>query len=161
MISQASNVHFNGAIAQPLAGVIAYGLRMTAWFLFNPFRKVSSCPDPIYRRRGRHVRVSSGEDDLMRSSEWLREVQTRVRLALPDVETSQADDETIGITRGLRTIVLHAAGEQVLLAPSFAAGGTIGSRLQDRVQHLEIEQYRISEATIDVAVDAVCAHLRE
>jgi hypothetical protein len=46
------------------------------------------------------------------------------------------------------------------IAPTFAAGGTIASRLESRVQHLDILTFVISEATIDVAVEAVLAHLR-
>ena len=51
------------------------------------------------------------------------------------------------------------AGEAVLFSLSFSAGGSIGSRLADRVQHMDITSYIISEQTIDVAVDAVIAHV--
>jgi hypothetical protein len=61
---------------------------------------------------------------------------------------------------GNRGVTALDAGDVVWLSPCFAAGGTLGSRLQDRVQHFEVQQYGLNEATIDVAVDAVVAHVR-
>lgn len=95
----------------------------------------------------------------MDNEAWLDEVSRRMRTQLADVEVSRPDGATVSISRGLRTVVFHATGTRVLLAPSFAAGGTFGSRLQARVQHLGIEHYGVSEATIDVAVGAAMAHL--
>jgi hypothetical protein len=93
-------------------------------------------------------------------TQWLDEVARAVLEWNADVEVSRPEPETLGVSIGLRTVVIHTSGSQAWLAPSFAAGGTIGSRLQDRVQHQDIQQYGVNEATIEVAVDAVIAHLR-
>lgn len=39
-------------------------------------------------------------------------------------------------------------------------GGAIASPPEDRVRHLEIEQYGINDVTADVAAEAAVAHLR-
>jgi hypothetical protein len=96
----------------------------------------------------------------MDGSEWLDEVRRRISERLPEAEASRPEPETLTLSAGLRVIVLHDAGDVVLFSPSFVAGGSIGSRLQDRVQHLDITSYGINEATVDVAVDAVLGHLR-
>jgi GGDEF domain-containing protein len=92
--------------------------------------------------------------------QWLREVAAIVEAAFTDLDVSWPDDDTVGLSRGLRTVVAHVGGEQVFVAPSFASGGTLASRLQDRVQHLHIQQFRLSDPTIEVAADAISAHLR-
>ena len=96
----------------------------------------------------------------MNGTEWLDELARRVVEQLDNVETYRVDPDTLTLALGSRGVTAHDAGDLVWLAPSFAAGGTIGSRLQDRVQHLDIQQYGINEATVDVAVDAVLSHLR-
>jgi hypothetical protein len=44
---------------------------------------------------------------------------------------------------------------------SVAAGSTIESRLQDRVEHFRPEQFAIDRATTTIAADAILTHVRE
>jgi hypothetical protein len=97
---------------------------------------------------------------MVNAQEWLDELGRRVSEQIGDVETFRASSDTLTLALGNRGVTAHDAGDVVWLAPSFAAGGTLASRLQDKVQHLDIQQYGIREATIDVAVDAVLAHLK-
>jgi hypothetical protein len=48
---------------------------------------------------------------------------------------------------------------QALLSLSVSLIGTVASRPEDRVQHLEIQQYGIYDATVDGAAEAAVAHL--
>jgi hypothetical protein len=91
---------------------------------------------------------------------WLRAVEATVRESLPDVVSSWPDDDMLTLALGTRAVVLQVMGNTVIFAPSFAAGGTIGSRLADRVQHLEITSYANSATTVAGAGDAAVAHLR-
>jgi len=68
---------------------------------------------------------------------------------LDEVAVSHPDSETLGLSIGLRTVVIHTDDGQAWLAPSFAVGGTLGSRLQDRVRDLDIQQYGINGATVN------------
>jgi hypothetical protein len=95
----------------------------------------------------------------MNGSDWLDDVARRVCERVSNVDVSHPDDKTLGLSSGLRTVVIHVDGAQAWLAPSFAAGGTLGSRLKHRVQHLDIQQYSVVEATVEAAVDAVSSHL--
>jgi hypothetical protein len=96
----------------------------------------------------------------VKASKWLDELGRRASEQLAGVEIFRASEDTLTLAFGNRGVTAHDAGDVVWLAPSFAAGGTLGSRLHDRVQHLDITTYGVSEATVDVAVDAVVAHLR-
>lgn len=96
----------------------------------------------------------------MTGREWLDELARRVREQLPDVELTRVDAKTLTLSVGKRGVAAHDAGDAVWLSPSLEQGGPLASRLEDRVQHLEIEQYGITEPTIDVALDAVLSHLR-
>ncbi len=96
----------------------------------------------------------------MEGAEWLDEVSVRVRERLIQVQTSRLEPDTLTLACGLRGVVLYANGAQALLSPSVSLGGTIASRPGDRVRHLEIQQYGINDATIDVAADAAVGHLR-
>ena len=96
----------------------------------------------------------------MDGAAWLDDIARRVLERTSDVEISRPDAETLGLSLGLRTVVVHASGDTAFLAPAFTVGGTLGSRLQDRVQHLEIAQYSISEDTIDVATEIIVSHLK-
>jgi hypothetical protein len=96
----------------------------------------------------------------VKATEWLDELGRRAADRLAGIEIFRASADTLSMALGTRAVTAHDDGDVIWLAPSFAAGGTLGSRLQDRVQHLEIQQYGINEATISVAVDAVLAHLR-
>jgi len=96
----------------------------------------------------------------MKAAEWLGLVEDAVRAHLPDGEVSRPDDDMLTIAVGTRGVVLHATGNTVILAPSFAAGGTIGSRLKDHVQHLEMTSYAVTDKTVVSAADAVVGHLR-
>jgi hypothetical protein len=96
----------------------------------------------------------------MDGKEWLDEVQRRILDRALGADVSRPDLATLTLAIGVRAIVLHDAGDVILFSPSFAAGGSIGSRLQDRIQYLDITRYGIDEVTVDVAVDAFLAHLR-
>ena len=95
----------------------------------------------------------------MRGSDWLDELGRRVGQRLQDVEQCRLDEDTLTLALGTRGLTAHDAGDAVWLSPSFSTGGTIGGRLQDHVQHLEITRCGIDDATIDVAVDAILSHL--
>jgi hypothetical protein len=97
----------------------------------------------------------------MKAREWLGLTEGAVHARLPEVEISRPDDDMLTLALGTRGVVLHDSGGVALLAPSFAAGGTIGSRLKDRVQHLEMTSYAMTEATVGPAADAVVGHLRQ
>jgi len=96
----------------------------------------------------------------MDTSEWLGLVEDAVRASLPDAEVSRPDDDMLTLALGVRGVVLHATGKTIILAPNFAAGGKIASRLADRVQHLEMTPYAITDATVPQVVNAVVGHLR-
>jgi hypothetical protein len=96
----------------------------------------------------------------MKAVEWLGLTEDAVRARLPEVEISRPDDDMLTLALGTRGVVLHATGNVVILAPSFAAGGTIGSRLKDRVQHLEMTSYALTDKTVVPAADVVVGHLR-
>jgi hypothetical protein len=96
----------------------------------------------------------------MNGAAWLDELARRVVEQLADVEQFRSDPKTLSLARGTHGVTAHDDGDVMWLAPSFAAGGTIGSRLESRVQHLQIEQFGINEATIPIAVDSVVGHLR-
>lgn len=97
----------------------------------------------------------------MKDAEWLGLVEGVVRAQLPLADVSRPDDDMLTIALGNRGVVLHATGNTVILAPSFAAGGTIGSRLKDRVQHLEMTSYAMTDKTVEPAANAVVGHLRQ
>jgi hypothetical protein len=96
----------------------------------------------------------------MQGEQWLDELSRRVEDRAPDIDSSRPDPETLTFFCGLRGVVMHDAGNAIWFSPSIAAGSTIASRLQDRVKHLDIEQFGINDATIDVALDAVLKHLK-
>lgn len=95
----------------------------------------------------------------MDAAEWLRLVEDAVHASLPNVEISRPDDDMLTLALGARGVVLQVSGNVALLAPSFAAGGTIGSRLQDRVQHLERTSYGLTREAASAAASAVLGHL--
>lgn len=96
----------------------------------------------------------------MDTAEWLGLVEGAVRTRLPDVDISRPDDDMLTLALGVRGVVLHATGKTIILAPTFAAGGKIASRLTDRVQHLEMTPYAMTAGTVLPVVDAVVGHLR-
>jgi hypothetical protein len=95
----------------------------------------------------------------MNAPAWLTLIEKGVRAALPGVEISRPDDDLLTLSLGTRSAVLHVVGDVAILAPSFAAGGTIGSRLQDRVQHLEMTSYALTPEAGSVAVSLAVGHL--
>lgn len=97
----------------------------------------------------------------MDAAAWLSLIDDAVRAALPNVEISRPDYDLLTFSLGTRSVVLHVVDDIGILAPSFAAGGTIGSRLQDRVQHLEMQSYATNDASARPAADAVLGHLRQ
>jgi hypothetical protein len=94
------------------------------------------------------------------ASEWLSLTERAVRARLPDVEISRPEAHMLTFALGTRGVVLQAQGDAVIVAPSFAVGGTIGSRLRDRVQHLDMMSYGVTAANVERAADAVAGHLR-
>jgi hypothetical protein len=96
----------------------------------------------------------------MTSDVWLTKVGNSVELRLEGVEVSRADDDTLTLAIGTRGVVLHATRGVALFAPSFAAGGTIANRLENRIQYLEVESYAVNESTVPTVVDAAVAHLQ-
>jgi hypothetical protein len=96
----------------------------------------------------------------MEGAKWLDEVSVRVHERFAEAESSRPESDTLTLAHGLRCVVLYANGAEALLSPSISLGATIASRLQDRVQHLQIQQYGINDATVEVAADAVVEHLR-
>ena len=100
------------------------------------------------------------EQNSMTVHDWLDHVGTRVGARVADVQISRPDDDSLGLSRGLRAVQLQGDGDRIFVGPSIASGGTLASRLQDRVQQLEFQQYGVEEATVEVAVDAIVTHLR-
>jgi len=93
-------------------------------------------------------------------SDWLRRVETASKSALPEIDVTRTDDPTMSLAIRLRVVVLHVTKETGILAPSFSAGDSFASRLENRVQHLEPTSYRLDEGAADAAVIAILAHLR-
>jgi hypothetical protein len=110
-------------------------------------------------REGRDLGGASNSA-IMKASEWLDELANRVAEQLAEVEVFRASSDTLTLALGPRGITAHDDGDMMWIAPTFAAGGSIASRLESRVQHLDILTFGISEATVDVAVDSVVGHLR-
>lgn len=63
---------------------------------------------------------------------WLSLIEAAVRARLPDVEISRPDVDMLTLALGTRGTVLQATGGTVIIAPSFAVGGTLGSWLANR-----------------------------
>ena len=96
----------------------------------------------------------------MTGSDWLRRVETASKTALPQIDVTRTDDSTMSLALRLHVAVLHVTEEMGILAPSYSAGGSIASRLENSVQHLEPTSYRLDEVAADAAVTAILAHLR-
>jgi hypothetical protein len=96
----------------------------------------------------------------MHGTEWLDELGDRVAEYLAGVELSRPDPDTLSLARGAHGVVVHTSGGSAWLSPSVATGTTMASRLEDRVRHLDIQQYAVNQVTVEVAVEAVLAHLR-
>lgn len=75
--------------------------------------------------------------------DWLDHVGTRLGGRVADVQVSRSEEDTLGLSRGLRAVQLQGDGDRIYVGPSIAAGVTIASRLQDRVQHLEFKQFGV------------------
>lgn len=96
----------------------------------------------------------------MTGIEWLRRLERIVQVHVADVEITHTDDATISLALGLRIVVAHVIDDVAILAPSFSAGGTIGSRLESRVQHLDVTSFGMDERSADAAAAMVVAHHR-
>ena len=96
----------------------------------------------------------------MTGPEWLDELKARVTVKLPEVEAFRTDPKTLSLAVGTRGVTAHVDGAVVWIAPTFAAGGTLASRLVDRVQHLDPTLYGPDEAGLANAVSAATAHLK-
>jgi len=96
----------------------------------------------------------------MKASGWLDELARRVAEQLAEVEVFRAWPDTLTLALRTRGITAHDDGDMMWIASTFASGGSIASRLESRVQHLDILTFGINEATVEVAVDAVVGHLR-
>ena len=97
--------------------------------------------------------------DRMTGREWLDELARRVRERRDDVDLTRVDAATLVLAIGTRGVAVHDAGDTIWLSPSLTHGGPVSPRLEDRVQHLQIEQYGVAEPTIAVALEAVLDHL--
>jgi hypothetical protein len=97
----------------------------------------------------------------MDSGGWLHLVERMVRAELEQVELSWVDDDTLTLALGTRGIVLHVASGTAFMAPSLAAGTTIASRLQNRVQHFDAAAFSLDETSSVAASAAIVAHLRK
>lgn len=93
--------------------------------------------------------------------EWLDAVMALVQERSVEGEVSRPDDDTLAITLGRHGVVLHVVGNDAFLLRSVAAGSTIQSRLQDRVEHFTPERFLIDQSTVGTVVDAVLTHVRE
>jgi hypothetical protein len=96
----------------------------------------------------------------MTSTAWRQKVEMIVKAALPAVTVSAADEKTFSFALGLRMVVVSLMKDTALLAPSFAAGGTIASRLESRVQHLDVSPYSFDEDAAEAAAEAIVSHHR-
>jgi hypothetical protein len=96
----------------------------------------------------------------MDSATWLGLIEGAVHAALPHVDVSRSDDDLLTLSLGTRSAVVHVVDDVAILAPSFAAGGTIGSRLQDHVQHLEMTSYALTPDAASAAASIAVGHLR-
>lgn len=85
---------------------------------------------------------------MMDAPAWLSLIRDAVCAALHDVEISRPEDDLLTLSLGTRSVVIHVVGDVAILAPSFAAGGTIGSRLENRVQHMEMTSYALTPESV-------------
>jgi len=91
--------------------------------------------------------------------EWLDAVMALTQERSVEGEVSRPDDDTLAIHLGRRGVVLHVVGDDAFLMRSVAAGSTIQSRLQDRVEHFTPERFLIERDTVTRVVDETLAHL--
>jgi hypothetical protein len=96
----------------------------------------------------------------MSGAEWISQLAQRVVAEIPGIEQFRVAPDTLSLAFGDRGVTAHDDGDVVWLAPSFTAGGTLWSRLQSKVQHLDIQTFGVSASTLCAAVDAVLAHLK-
>jgi hypothetical protein len=96
----------------------------------------------------------------MKAIEWFDELAKKVLKELPGVEEFRPDPKTMSLALGSRVAIVFDTGANALVAQSFTAGGTLASRLQERVQHIDPLSYDIFEATVESAASAIIAHLR-
>jgi hypothetical protein len=96
----------------------------------------------------------------MKTDAWLTEVRSLVASGLPEVETSSADETTATFALGRRGVVVHLTTDIALLAPSVSAGNSIASRLESKVEHLDVQSFAVNERSISAAADAIIGHLR-
>ena len=97
----------------------------------------------------------------MTSDAWLTEVRTLVLSELENVDARASDEKTATFAVSRRGVVVHFRGDRVLLAPSVSAGNSIASRLESKVQHLNIETYTVDGRSIVAAADSIIGHLDE
>ena len=95
----------------------------------------------------------------MNRHKWLTAVAERIEVALDNVQISWPDENTVGMTRGSRVIVLYATPEVIYASPSVSSGSSIQDRLVNPVQHLEVSSFEPSNLTIQPAVDLLKDHL--
>ena len=94
----------------------------------------------------------------LRGEEWLDELVRRLIKRSIDIAVTRVDGNTFALALGTRGMIAHDTGDSVWLAPS-TSSGPLAAKPQDRVRHFDIQQYGITEPTIDVAVAATLRHL--
>jgi hypothetical protein len=96
----------------------------------------------------------------MTGSAWLDMVATLVRAKAPEGDVSRTDDDMLACAHGTRGALVHVKGEIAIVAPSAAAGTTIASRLQARVEQYDASSYGLTAEAAQAAASAIVAHLR-
>ena len=97
----------------------------------------------------------------MQAAAWLDLLAARVAQDDPTVEITRAEAGMLTLSRGVHDVLLHDAGDVVLLTPSSATGGTIASRLKHRVQFFDVQSFGVNESTLAPAASAALAHLND
>ena len=84
---------------------------------------------------------------MMDGADWLDDIAQRVAEQISEVEISRSYADTLALSRGLRSVVIHLDRKQAWLR----------HRSPHRVQYLEIKRYVVDETT--VAVVTILSHL--
>jgi hypothetical protein len=96
----------------------------------------------------------------MTSDGWLDLVERLVRERLEFVEFSSFDGKTATFALAHRGAVVFFSDDVAVVRPNLAGGGTIASRLQDKVQHMDGWSFALNEVDAVAAADAIARHLR-
>jgi hypothetical protein len=97
----------------------------------------------------------------MDKNEWLSRVRSVVKASVLDVEEFTADQKTYTFALGLRGVVVLLTETDAHIVPSIAAGSSIASRLEARVQHLDATSYDLCVLLDSVLASAPCKTILE